>query len=126
MIMKIANWIVGPQLIGVIILLAGWIMVKYPPKKINYLYGYRTELSMKNQQTWDEANRFSARLMVKIGGVLIALGLIISLIFSVGILRSDIENILRTALLFISSIVSAVILIVGTQRHLEKTFPENK
>ncbi|WP_460692574.1 SdpI family protein [Mucilaginibacter puniceus] len=124
--MKIANWIVGPQLIGVIILLAGWIMVKYPPKKINYLYGYRTELSMKNQQTWDEANRFSARLMVKIGGVLIALGLIISLIFSVGILRSDIENILRTALLFISSIVSAVILIVGTQRHLEKTFPENK
>ena len=124
--MDIVNWIIGPQLIGVIILSAGWMMIKYPPKKINYLYGYRTESSMRNQQTWDEANRFSARLMVKIGCILISVGLIFSLIFNADILQPAIQNILRPALLFISSITSAAILIAVTQRHLEKTFPESK
>ena len=124
--MNIINWIIGPQLIGIIILVVGWIMVKYPPKKINYLYGYRTESSMKNQQTWDEANRFSARLMVKIGYILILVGLVFSLIFNADVLQPSIQNVLRPALLLISSIASAVILIAVTQRHLEKTFPESK
>ena len=123
--MSIINWVIGPQLIGIIILVVGWIMVKYPPKKINYLYGYRTESSMKNQQTWDEANRFSAHLMVRIGCILILVGLVFSLIFSAGILRPTIQNVLRPVLLIGSSIISALILIAITQRHLEKTFPEN-
>jgi uncharacterized membrane protein len=126
MIMNIANWIIGPQLIGIIILAAGWMMVKYPPKKINHLYGYRTESSMRNQQTWDEANRFSGRLMIKIGWILLLVGLVLSLIFNAGILRPSIQNVLRPAVLLISSVASAVILIAVTQKHLERTFPGNK
>jgi len=34
------------------------------PKKINCYYGYRTKLSMKNQDTWNEANRFAANLLL--------------------------------------------------------------
>lgn len=123
--MDLINWIIGPQLIGIVILIIGWIMVKYPPKKINYLYGYRTEASMKNQQTWDEANRFSARLMIKIGWILILVGLLFSLTFNAAILQPNIQNVLRPVLLLISSTAAAVVLIAVTQRHLEKTFPEN-
>jgi len=36
----------------------------FPPKKINWFYGYRTKLSMKNLDTWHEANRFASNLLL--------------------------------------------------------------
>jgi len=36
----------------------------FPPKKINYLYGYRTSSSMKNIENWNLANKHSANLML--------------------------------------------------------------
>lgn len=51
--------------LGVMILLA-WLFNKYPPKKINSFYGYRTPNSMKTQATWDFANHYSSQLMIKI------------------------------------------------------------
>lgn len=56
-----------PLLVGAVFILAGAITLKYPPKKINGLYGYRTNASMKNQQRWDFAQRFSSKLMLKAG-----------------------------------------------------------
>ena len=35
-----------------------------PPKKINYLYGYRTPRSMKNIENWNFANHYSATFML--------------------------------------------------------------
>lgn len=52
-----------------IILLAGLAQQKWPPKKINPLYGYRTPLSKRTQATWDAANAFSTQLMIKLGFV---------------------------------------------------------
>jgi hypothetical protein len=42
-----------PSTSGLIFMLAGFIMLKFPPKKINSLYGYRTSSSMKNQERVD-------------------------------------------------------------------------
>ena len=36
----------------------------YPPKKINYLYGYKTKRSMRNNETWTFANKYDAKLLV--------------------------------------------------------------
>lgn len=47
-------------------LLLAWVVKRYPPKRINQLYGYRTNRSMKNQEIWDEANRYSASLMYRL------------------------------------------------------------
>jgi len=33
-----------------------------PPKSINPLFGYRTAMSMKNEDTWAFAHRFCGRL----------------------------------------------------------------
>ena len=41
-------------------LLLGWLLKKFPPKKINHLYGYRTQWSMKNEATWEAANTYSS------------------------------------------------------------------
>lgn len=52
---------------GFLFVLVGMIMTKFPPKKINYLYGYRTKSSMKNQESWDFAQKFSSFKMIQYG-----------------------------------------------------------
>lgn len=54
-------------LIPVILIIAGRIMWKHCPKKINTVYGYRTKRSMKNMDTWRFAHNYCGRLWWKIG-----------------------------------------------------------
>lgn len=58
----IAHCIVGPVLLA-----ASSMMKLWPPKKINFLYGYRTPRSMKSQLAWNEANTYSANLLIWAG-----------------------------------------------------------
>jgi uncharacterized membrane protein len=59
---------------GLISVIAGIILLKFPPKNINHLYGYRTKRSMKSKEVWDFAQIFSAKLMIKGGAVFILMG----------------------------------------------------
>src|SRR5688572_29458800 len=52
---------------GSVLLAVGSLMKLVPPKKINSFYGYRTPRSMKSQLAWDEANTYSADLMLWAG-----------------------------------------------------------
>lgn len=56
---------------GLIFILAGLIMYKFPPKNINSLYGYRTSRSMENQEKWDFAQNYSTKEMMKLGFLLL-------------------------------------------------------
>lgn len=44
----------------------GAVLVNRPPKKISYLFGYRTARSMWNQETWDFAQRREGLLWLRI------------------------------------------------------------
>src|ERR1700753_2239782 len=72
-----AQWFFGPQLIGVILVIVGLIQYDYPPRKINDWYGYRTDTSKRNQETWDEAQRYSSLYMAKAGLFLIVIGFVV-------------------------------------------------
>lgn len=120
--MSAVNWILGPQLIGAIFLLGGLVMTKYPPRKINNWYGYRTDSSKVNQETWDEANRFSSRYMIRMGWILIVVGLLLALLLDNVQVRADLKpHILPISMLVMGSL-PAVFLIVATEKHLSKTF----
>lgn len=56
-----------PILVGPIFMIAGIVMLLFPPKKINYLYGYRTKNSMKNIDRWNFAQNYSAKIMIWTG-----------------------------------------------------------
>lgn len=56
-----------------IMLIFGWAFMKKPPKDINGFYGYRTTMSMKNQDTWEFAHRVCGRVWWRVGWVLSAL-----------------------------------------------------
>lgn len=73
---------------GLIFFIVGIIFQKYPPKKMNWIYGYRTPSSMKSQERWDFAQRYSANEL-KRGGVFMLLisfiGLFINVDEAVGV-----------------------------------------
>ena len=50
--------------IGPLMVIISAIFFFFPPKKINHLYGHRTTMSTKNQDTWNEANKRSAMMFL--------------------------------------------------------------
>ena len=49
---------------GPLMVILTYIFYKFPPKKINPLYGYRTNRSMQNQEIWDFANKVSTKYLL--------------------------------------------------------------
>ena len=45
-------------LIPAIMLVMGRYFMKSAPKEINYIFGYRTNMSMKNRDTWEFAHKY--------------------------------------------------------------------
>lgn len=64
---------------GLLFIIAGFILNRYPPKRINTLYGYRTSNSMDNQEKWDFAQNYSSKEMMK-SGFLLLIGSLLSFI----------------------------------------------
>ena len=52
-----------------IMLCAGYLMAKHPPKNINFMIGYRTTGSMKNQDTWNFAHSVAGKFWMKWGAI---------------------------------------------------------
>lgn len=51
-------------LLGPVMLVLSLLYKTFPPKDINFLYGYRTSRSMKSEHTWAASNKWSANMMV--------------------------------------------------------------
>lgn len=54
-------------LIPLVMLAAGYMMEEHTPKTVNGFYGYRTSMSMKNEETWKFAHSCCGRLWKKLG-----------------------------------------------------------
>lgn len=120
------TWIIGPQLIGIILIIMGLIQKIWPPKHINGIYGYRMPSSKQNQQTWDEANRYSAIYMIKAGIFVLILGLGSRLLLNSISISGPVKGGIWFFLILASSIGSAVSLILVTERHMRKTFDQKQ
>ena len=59
------------------------------PKKINYSYGYRTKLSMRNQDTWSFAQKLCGKVWF-ITGLIIMLPSVAPMMFVIGSEADDI------------------------------------
>ncbi len=102
-------------LCGLIFLFAGIVQTKFPPKKINSLYGYRTSSSMRSQEAWDYAQKYSAKVSIWVGVIMIIFGLIF-------LLLPNISNDYRVwfSLLIIFTLVA--FLIISTEIKLKRKF----
>lgn len=85
------------------------------PKKINSWYGYRTTLSMKNQETWDEGNKYSTNQYIIAGVILLILG-------RIGLALFQSKGYLVPLVAFIPVLMLTVF---TTEKHLKKVFDSN-
>ena len=63
-------------IVPIISIVIGVLFVKFPPKSMNYVIGYRTRRAMKNQETWEFANRYFGKLFLITAVLLLFLSLL--------------------------------------------------
>lgn len=101
---------------GILITVIGWVYTKYPPKKINQLYGYRTRRSMANQEIWNVANILGAKMMLCLGISLLVFG---SMLFS---LYSNVNILMFTTFILL---IGLGIGMFWCESQLNKRFDKN-
>ncbi|MCU6786846.1 SdpI family protein [Aedoeadaptatus acetigenes] len=95
----------------------GGLMLDHPPKTINAAYGYRTAMSMLNQDTWDYAQAACAERWRRWGRVLALITLVV-LIFALR--RPDFADALGIYTAFETAYLLASV--AATEMDLRRTF----
>lgn len=109
-------------LIPLIMVGFGKLFMAKPPQNINAVFGYRTTMSMKNNDTWEFAHKHCGKLWFKYGLLLLPVSVIpLLFVFNKG------TDVIGT----VGAIVSGVqlVLLIGsifsTEAVLKKTFDKN-
>lgn len=105
--------------IPIIMVIFGKSFLKAAPKEINGIYGYRTAMSMKNQDTWEFAHKHFGKVWFYAGLILLPLN-IIPLLFVMG----EGKDLIGTVGILVCLIDTAVMLlsIIPTEKALKKNF----
>lgn len=75
--------LVTDMIIPLIMIGFGRLFWKAAPKEINILFGYRSNMSMKNRDTWEFAHQYCGRLWYRWGLILLPVTIIAMLVIAV-------------------------------------------
>ena len=105
-----------------LMILFGAVFMKTAPKKINYVFGYRTDMSMKNRKTWEFAHKYMGKLWFRFGFLLIPIT-VIPMLFVLG----NSENVVATVGLIVGFVntVTLIVPIFFTEKALNKAFDKD-
>lgn len=108
-------WLWAHLSLGPLFFLLAKAFLVWPPRKISAWYGYRTPRSMRSQQVWDEAQRYSARAM--------EWAALLTVVFQVVATRiwGGEEALLASVAFLVAALVAVV---VQTERHLKELFDD--
>lgn len=109
-------------MIPLIMIITGKRFIKSAPKEINLLFGYRTEMSTKNMDTWEFAHKHFGKIWFRAGLVLLPVS-VIPMLFVTGE-STDIVGTVGTVVTFIGVIV-LIASIIPTEIALKKTFDKD-
>ena len=101
---------------GGIFYLVALVLSKFPPKKINYFYGYRTKASMKSQESWNFSQNYTSKKMKYISLYIFIIGA-----FSIFL---NIELMWSLWLGIIISILMPVLMILEVEKELKTRYPK--
>ena len=104
-------------LIPGIMVFFGRVMADHPPKTINAAYGYRTAMSMLNQDTWDYAQAACAKRWRRWGRVLALITLVVLI---VALRRPAFADVLGIYTAFETAYLLASV--AATEMDLRRTF----
>ena len=101
---------------GGIFYLAALVFSKFPPKKINYLYGYRTKASMKSQESWNFSQNYTSKKMKYMSLYIFIIGAFLSFL--------NIELMWSLWLGIIISVLMPVLMILEVEKELKTRYPK--
>ena len=109
-------------LVPLLMVIFGRIMYKHAPKSINGIYGYRTSMSMKNEDTWKFAHDYCGRLWWKLGVIM----LIPSALIHIPFYQSNEKTIgIIGGILITIQCIVLIISIIPTESALKRTFNDD-
>jgi len=100
---------------GGIFAITSMISYIFPPKKINFLYGYRTSSSMKSEERWRFAQRFSAIAMLQSGLAMLLVAGFVSV--------SKFSEAVNTVIAWTVLIAAIAFLFIRTEHAIKRKFP---
>lgn len=106
------------MLMPLLMIVAGYMMYKHPPREINGMIGYRTTRSRKNIETWKFAHDYCGRLWLMAGMIL----LIPTIIAQIPFAKSS-DNIIGLVTIAIETI--QLIVMIGSIFWVEKVLKNN-
>ena len=105
-----------------IMIIMGRYFMKTSPKEINYIFGYRTNISMKNTDTWDFAHKHIGKLWFYLGLILVPIT-VIPMLLVIGGNEDTISMV--GSIICIVALVVLIVSIIPTERALKKTFDKD-
>ena len=110
-------------LIPVVMVVFGNLFKKSAPGKVNMIYGYRTSMSMKNQDTWEFAHKYCGKVWSSWGMAL--------LLFSAAVMAfvfGKSEGMMGNAAgaLCILQVVVLIVSVYPTERALRQNFDQDR
>lgn len=112
-------FLISDILIPMTMVLAGFLLYKKCPKRVNHVVGYRTPMSMKNQDTWEFANTYCGKLWLVIGVIMTIITAVIH------VLCRDLSEDNLGILVLIMTTVQIIMLLVTiapVEHNLNKNF----
>ncbi|MBQ9992675.1 MAG: SdpI family protein [Firmicutes bacterium] len=106
----------------IIMIIGGNVFIKKAPQDINFVYGFRTKLSMKNPDTWKFAHAYCGRLWLKFGIMLLPVS-ILPLVFVFGQSYGPVSIV--GCIILAVQILPLVISVSLTNKALAANFDEN-
>ena len=107
------------MLIPLIMVVCGWLFMHGIPKDRNSLFGYRTAMSTKNDDTWRFAHEYCGRLWLIIGLILLA----VTTVFMVLSMSMDPERVaFISGILMMIYVVPLLATVAATESAMKKTF----
>lgn len=105
-----------------IMLIEGWLFINKPPKRTNYIYGYRTSMSVKNEDTWFVAHATAGAFWVKWGKISLLPALLPHLLV-IGQPTDVIGSV--SAVVICLLIIPMLAVVPFTEKALKKIFDKN-
>ena len=103
------------SIMGIGFFVVGIFLMKFPPRRINGLYGYRTSRSMQNHDAWNYSQRYSAKIMVVLGVLYLGLSI-------VSLFVPKIDDVYSALLSIFVVLIGVFAMFFKTERKLAKKF----
>lgn len=109
-------------LIPVIMLIFGTVFSKTAPKDINYIFGYRTARSMKNEDTWKFAHCLLGKIWKRCGLVTLVFS-VVPMLFVFGKSKDTIGNV--GLVIIYAQLLLLLLTIVPVEKALKENFDKD-